>query len=249
MNNQSKDRQNERAIEALLEAAGKAAGFTVRREPSVEGKRPDLYVHEHNMIIEVTRSHDALHHHRSLITTYHKDPHASCVSIKVDEMLSKLELRVNKKAKKYKEIVEDHKMAYVVAIRDDTIGSIYGRALELVFCRYSEAFFDDDGRIGYSEPSRSLFESRPHLSGILYTETHWDFPNYHGKGWGDDIDTVDENGRHPHTERDWYEEPEYYPRGHYFLSNPYADIPAKAECFPIAKELKEADLKAMYGHG
>ena len=187
----------ERCIEYLL----RQSGVSVKPEPNIGGKTPDLLVQQPSgpdVIIEcLVRLRNPEHDREFIKTGSH-----SCGG-DIRELHSSVYSRVEEKITKYQRTVGSK--PYVVALYHGGCGNSLDTALALAFSAHVPYLsLSKNGNVvdrGYvdmwSTPSKSasLFRLYPHLSGLIYSR---------------------------------------WPREHYFLPNPFADVPVPTSLFPFA---------------
>ena len=236
--NMNKESEMDREYESEIEALLKAEGSTVQRQVRLGGQRPDFSVEEPRMIVECTRAHDQWLSAKNRIVSYRPTPYGTSWvnGLRDTKQWANFKSKVEEKTHKYKKLVEDHDYAFVVAIRDDQVGSGKSTALSLAFGLTTLVVHFDNVRVPESrttvvQSEDGLFKGRPYLSGILYTETGWEHDT--DKEWG------------PYTEQERGDMlcPSYHILQHLFIPNPDARIPSKAEWPPSVTLLDAATAR------
>lgn len=173
---------HERCIEHLLIQSGSE----VQREPLIRGKTPDLLATPPQgkpIVIEcIARLQDPSH----AIELTEQGRHFCDGSIK--ELHQNIYSRLDEKATKYREIVED--LPYIIALYDATCTNSLDVAIDMMMSPYAPTVSRaSNGRITGKQyntlwPTQNipvaLFELYPHLSGLIYSrwpKEHYYLPN------------------------------------------------------------------------
>ena len=175
---------HERAIEHLIVHSGN----TVKREPLILGKTPDLLVQPQNGSPFIVECIACLQDQTHAADLSGRGRHTCDGNIR--ELHQNIYSRLDHKATKYRHIAET--MPYIIALYDATCMNSLDCAFDMALSPYAPTYSrHPDGQIAgkrcnglWSTPAipAALFELYPHLSGLIYSRwprEHYYLPNPH----------------------------------------------------------------------